>query len=673
MNIVDNEKNLPDWLEKLNPEQRDAVQTTEGPLLVLSGAGTGKTRVLTSRIAYIMYKQLALPWQILAVTFTNKAANEMKNRVKSIIGDSADSLWIGTFHSIGLRIVKRYYELIGLKKNFLIFDESDQKILIKKVMEEDLKIDTKKWNPSIVLENICRLKDKGFYFDDENINMIDVETINGRLLEVYKYYQEKLKELNAVDFGDLLLYPLMIFEQNPVILEEFQTKFKYILVDEYQDTNAVQDKILKLLSAKHKNICCVGDDDQSIYSWRGAEIENILRFESDFENAKVIRLETNYRSTPHILHAASCLIAKNKDRLGKELRPCKAMIDEESKKIQVHGVWNGVEEAREIVDEIEYYQRKGIPLSQMAVLVRAGYQTRLFEEHFIRAGVSYKIIGGLRFYERQEIKDIIAYLRLLAYPQDNLSFERIINVPKRGIGDKTLQNINTYAKQNHLSLFEATEEMLNSNKITGKAALNIQKFIDDFHRWRSIYNGDSVDLLDTNKITEHYQLVEIMIKESGYIDMWQNSKKAEAEAKLQNINELLGIIKSDFETINEFLEYITLFTENNQSVLDNQDYVSLMTLHAAKGLEFDVVFLPGWEMGIFPNEKSTQENSSSLEEERRLAYVGITRAKKIVEIYYAGSRQVFGQWQQNLPSVFLNDLPDEDVEHTSFSSAYSFR
>lgn len=673
MNIVDNEKNLPDWLEKLNPEQRDAVQTTEGPLLVLSGAGTGKTRVLTSRIAYIMYKQLALPWQILAVTFTNKAANEMKNRVKSIIGDSADSLWIGTFHSIGLRIVKRYYELIGLKKNFLIFDESDQKILIKKVMEEDLKIDTKKWNPSIVLENICRLKDKGFYFDDENINMIDVETINGRLLEVYKCYQEKLKELNAVDFGDLLLYPLMIFEQNPVILEEFQTKFKYILVDEYQDTNAVQDKILKLLSAKHKNICCVGDDDQSIYSWRGAEIENILRFESDFENAKVIRLETNYRSTPHILHAASCLIAKNKDRLGKELRPCKAMIDEESKKIQVHGVWNGVEEAREIVDEIEYYQRKGIPLSQMAVLVRAGYQTRLFEEHFIRAGVSYKIIGGLRFYERQEIKDIIAYLRLLAYPQDNLSFERIINVPKRGIGDKTLQNINTYAKQNHLSLFEATEEMLNSNKITGKAALNIQKFIDDFHRWRSIYNGDSVDLLDTNKITEHYQLVEIMIKESGYIDMWQNSKKAEAEAKLQNINELLGIIKSDFETINEFLEYITLFTENNQSVLDNQDYVSLMTLHAAKGLEFDVVFLPGWEMGIFPNEKSTQENSSSLEEERRLAYVGITRAKKIVEIYYAGSRQVFGQWQQNLPSVFLNDLPDEDVEHTSFSSAYSFR
>ena len=673
MNIVDNEKNLPDWLEKLNPEQRDAVQTTEGPLLVLSGAGTGKTRVLTSRIAYIMYKQLALPWQILAVTFTNKAANEMKNRVKSIIGDSADSLWIGTFHSIGLRIVKRYYELIGLKKNFLIFDENDQKILIKKVMEEDLKIDTKKWNPSIVLENICRLKDKGFYFDDENINMIDVETINGRLLEVYRCYQEKLKELNAVDFGDLLLYPLMIFEQNPVILEEFQTKFKYILVDEYQDTNAVQDKILKLLSAKHKNICCVGDDDQSIYSWRGAEIENILRFESDFENAKVIRLETNYRSTPHILHAASCLIAKNKDRLGKELRPCKAMIDEESKKIQVHGVWNGDEEAREIVDEIEYYQRKGIPLSQMAVLVRAGYQTRLFEEHFIRAGVSYKIIGGLRFYERQEIKDIIAYLRLLAYPQDNLSFERIINVPKRGIGDKTLQNINTYARQNHLSLFEATEKMLNSNKITGKAGLNIQKFIDDFHRWRSIYNGDSVDLLDTNKITEHYQLVEIMIKESGYIDMWQNSKKAEAEAKLQNINELLGIIKSDFETINEFLEYITLFTENNQSVLDNQDYVSLMTLHAAKGLEFDVVFLPGWEMGIFPNEKSTQENSSSLEEERRLAYVGITRAKKIVEIYYAGSRQVFGQWQQNLPSVFLNDLPDEDVEHTSFSSAYSFR
>ena len=673
MNLIESSSNLPDWLAKLNTEQRDAVETTEGPLLVLSGAGTGKTRVLTSRIAYIIYKQLAMPWQILAVTFTNKAANEMKSRIKSIIGDGADSLWIGTFHSIGLRIVKRYYELIGLKNNFLILDEGDQKILIKKVMEEDLHIDTKKWNPSIVLENICRLKDKGFYFDDENIQMIDVETINGRLLEVYRVYQEKLKELNAVDFGDLLLYPLMIFQQNPVILEEFQNKFKYILVDEYQDTNAVQDKILKLLSAKHKNICCVGDDDQSIYSWRGAEIENILRFEKDFDNAKVIRLETNYRSTPHILHAASCLISKNKDRLGKELKPCKAMIDENSKKIQVHGVWDGNEEAREIVDEIEYYQRKGIPLSEMAVLVRAGYQTRLFEEHFIRTGISYKIIGGLRFYERQEIKDIIAYLRLLIYPQDNLSFERIINVPKRGIGDRTLQNINDYARKNHLSLFDATEEMLKTNKITGKAGLNLKKFTDDFYRWRSIHSGKSVDLFDTKKVAEHYQLVELMLKESGYIEMWQNSKKAEAEAKLQNINELLGIIKSDFETINEFLEYITLFTENNQSAIDNQDYVSLMTLHAAKGLEFDVVFLPGWEMGIFPNEKSTSENSNSVEEERRLAYVGITRAKKVVEIYYAGSRQVFGQWQQNLPSVFLNDLPEEDIEHTSFSSAYCFR
>lgn len=664
---------LPDWLCKLNDEQKLAVQTTEGPLLVLSGAGTGKTRVLTSRIAYIIYKQLALPWQILAVTFTNKAANEMKNRIKAIIGDGADTLWIGTFHSIGLRIVKRYHELIGLKQNFLIFDEADQKILIKKVMEEDLKIDTKKWNPSIVLENIARLKDKGFYFDNDNINMIDVDTINGRLLEVYKTYQNKLLELNAVDFGDLLLYPLMIFEKEPAILNEFQHKFKYILVDEYQDTNAVQYKLLKLLSDFHHNICCVGDDDQSIYSWRGAEIENILRFEQDFDNAKIIRLETNYRSTPHILHAASSLISKNKGRLGKQLRPCKSKIDETSKKIQVHGVWNGDEEAHEIVDLIEFYQRKGIPLSQMAVLVRAGYQTRLFEEHFIRAGISYKIIGGLRFYERQEIKDIIAYLRLLLYPQDNLSFERIVNVPKRGIGDRTLQNINEFARLKHISLFEATEEMLKSNKITGKANLTLQKFVDDFHRWRSIYNGDSLDLLNNIKISEHYQLVELMLKESGYIEMWQNSKKAEAEAKIQNIMEFLGIIKSDFETISEFLEYIALFIENNEASLDNQDFVSLMTLHAAKGLEFDVVFLPGWEMGIFPNEKATAENSSSLEEERRLAYVGITRAKQIVEIFFAGSRMVFGQWQQNLPSIFLNDLPEEDIEVSSFSNAYSYK
>ena len=671
MNIIEREQNLPEWLSKLNPEQRDAVETTEGPLLVLSGAGTGKTRVLTSRIAYIIYKQLALPWQILAVTFTNKAANEMKSRVKSIIGEGADNLWIGTFHSIGLRIVKRYYEIAGLKNNFIIFDDGDQKILTKKVMEE-LHIDIKQWTPAYVMEVICRLKDKGYYFDDENITMNDVDTINGRLLEIYKHYQQKLKELNAVDFGDLLLYPLMIFEKNPAILQEFQNKFKYILVDEYQDTNAVQDKLLKLLSQKHQNICCVGDDDQSIYSWRGAEIENILRFSQDFENAKVIRLETNYRSTTHILNVASALIAQNKDRLGKQLRPCNAVMDEDSQKVQIHGVWDGNEEARNIVDEIEYYQRHGYSLSQMAVLVRAGYQTRLFEESFIRAGISYKIIGGLRFYERQEIKDIIAYLRLLVYPQDNLSFERIINVPKRGIGDKTLQNINIYARDKNIPLIEAAEEMLNCGKITGKAALNMQQFIEDFHKWRNIYSGNSTDLFD-NKVTEHYQLVEMIVRESGYIDMWRNSKKAEAEAKLQNINEFLGIIKADFETINEFLEYITLFTEHNEASIENQDAVSLMTLHAAKGLEFDIVFLPGWEMGIFPNEKSTSENSSSVEEERRLAYVGITRAKKILEIYYAGSRQVFGQWQQNLPSIFLNNLPEEDIEHTSFSNAYIYR
>ncbi len=668
MNIV------PEWFSKLNDEQRSAVETTEGPLLVLSGAGTGKTRVLTSRIAYLISKGIALPWQILAVTFTNKAANEMKTRIKKIIGDSADSLWIGTFHSIGLKILKRYTEAVGLKPNFIIYDDNDQKVLIKKVMEEELHIDVKKWSPSIVLENIARLKDKGYYFDDENIKMIDVDTINGRLLEVYKTYQDKLKELNAVDFGDLLLYPLMIFEKNPAILEEYQKKFKYILVDEYQDTNAVQYKLLKMLSDYHHNICCVGDDDQSIYSWRGAEIENILRFEQDFENAKIIRLETNYRSTPHILHAASSLIAKNKGRLGKELRPCNAMLDEESQKIKVNGVWNGEEEALQIVDEIEYYQRKKFKLSEMAILVRAGYQTRLFEEKLIRAGIPYKIVGGLRFYERQEIKDIIAYLRLLIYPQDNISFERIINVPKRGVGERTLQSISSYARENKISLFSATDEMLKARKITGKAALNLQKFVDDFYRWRLIYNGKSDDLLEATKVMDQAELVETIIHESGYIEMWQNSKKAEAESKLQNIMELMGIIKSDFESIPEFLEYITLFTENNQTTLDNNDYVSLMTLHAAKGLEFDIVFLPGWEMGIFPNDKAMEDKlSTSIEEERRLAYVGITRAKKIVEIYYAGSRLTFGQWQQNIPSIFLQELPPEDIKHTSYSDVYTYK
>ena len=666
---------IPEWLSKLNEEQRIAVETTEGPLLVLSGAGTGKTRVLTSRIAYIISKELALPWQILAVTFTNKAANEMKSRIKGLIGNGADNLWIGTFHSIGLKILKRYTELVELKPNFIIFDENDQKVLIKKVMEEELKIDTKKWSPSIVLDNIARLKDKGFYFDNENIKMIDVDTINGRLLEIYKVYQEKLKELNAVDFGDLLLYPLMIFEKNPAILQEYQQKFKYILVDEYQDTNAVQYKLLKLLSDYHHNICCVGDDDQSIYSWRGAEIENILRFEQDFDNATIIRLETNYRSTPHILRAASCLISRNKDRLGKELRPCTLMLaDNESKKVQVHGVWNGEEEAIQIVDEIEYYQRKNFSLSEMAILVRAGYQTRLFEEKLISAGIPYKIIGGLRFYERQEIKDVIAYLRLLIYPQDNLSFERIINVPKRGVGERTLQSISNYAKENRLSLFDATDKMLKSNKITGKSAFNLQKFVDDFYRWRLIYNGKSQDLFEASKPITQAQLVENIIYQSGYMEMWQNSKKVEAEAKIQNIMELIGIIKERFETIPEFLEYITLFTESNQSNLENGEYVSLMTLHAAKGLEFDIVFLPGWEMGIFPNEKTMGDRlSSSLEEERRLAYVGLTRAKKIVEIYYAGSRLVFGQWQQNLPSIFLQELPPEDIEHSSYTDIYNYR
>lgn len=660
-----------DWLVNLNPEQIEAVKTTNGALLVLSGAGTGKTKVLTSKIAYIIINKLAFPWEILAVTFTNKAANEMKNRVKSIIGDNANNLWIGTFHSVGLKILKQYSNLVNLKSNFIIYDEADQKILLKKVMEEDLNIDIKKFSPAIVLENINRLKDKGIYFNDDNIKYININTIDNQLFEIYKSYQNRLLSLNAVDFGDLLLYPLMILEKNPDILEKFQQRFKYILVDEYQDTNLVQYKLLKLLSKYHNNICCVGDDDQSIYSWRGAEIDNILNFEKDFKEAKIIRLETNYRSTEHILHAASNLIAYNKGRLGKTLKPASVNQNKDNIKIKINGVWNEKEEALDIVDKVNYYNRHNFKLSEIAILVRAGYQTRLFEEKLIRAGVPYKIIGGLRFYERQEIKDIIAYLRLLIYPQDNLSFERIINVPKRGIGERTLQIISIYAKENNLSLFNSLEELLKLNKITGKTALYTQQFVDDFYRWRLLYNGESLNLLDTEKISQA-QLVENIIKESGYENMWFNSKKEEAESKIQNIKELIGIIKSDFETIPQFLEYITLFTEHNNVNVEDNEYVSLMTLHAAKGLEFDVVFLPGWEMGIFPNEKTIDEksNSSLIEEERRLAYVGLTRAKQIVEIYYAGFRTLFGQRQYSLPSIFLKELPEEDIEINDFRNYY---
>jgi DNA helicase-2/ATP-dependent DNA helicase PcrA len=648
-----------DIFEKLNPEQRLAVETTDGPLLILSGAGTGKTRVLTSKIAYILAQGLARPWNILAVTFTNTAANEMKNRVKAMIGDDmADGLWIGTFHSVGFRWLKKYPELAGLKPGFIIYDEDDQKILVRKTMEEDFGLDVKRYNPMAVLEQIQRFKDKGIYFGQATLDAMNSDFVNGELLGIYKRYQERLIELNAADFGDLLLYPLMIFEQNPAVLAELQDKFRYILVDEYQDTNAVQYKLLKLLSARHRNIACVGDDDQSIYSWRGAEIENILKFEQDFPGAKVIRLETNYRSTPHILRAASGLISKNFDRLGKTLRPCGAANDD-CAKVAVKGVWSGEEEARQIIDQIEHYQRRGIDLSQMAVLVRAGYQTRIFEEKLVRSGIPYKIIGGLKFYERQEIKDAIAYLRLLAHPQDNLSFERIINVPRRGIGDKALAEIAKNARLKHMSYFESARDM---GRGRTKQAGMLKQFTDGFDRWRAAMEGAGDE-----GPADPSALARTMLEESGYMDMWKSSKKIEAEAKLQNIMEFLGILKSDFSSISEFLEYVTLFTENNAGAGQDMEYLSLMTLHSAKGLEFDAVFLPGWEMGIFPNDKAMQEGG--VEEERRLAYVGITRAKKFVEIYYAGSRQVFGQWQHNMPSMFLGELPKDAIDYTGFSDA----
>jgi DNA helicase-2/ATP-dependent DNA helicase PcrA len=662
----------PEWLSQLNPEQREAVRATDGPLLVLSGAGTGKTRVLTSKIAYILHKRLARPWEILAVTFTNKAANEMKARVQSIIGEEALSLWIGTFHSIGLRILKRHVEAAGLKPNFIIYNEDDQRIVVKKVMEEDLLIDTKKWPPAAALDGISRLKDKGFYFDADEASPLDTDIAGGRLFEIYRRYQERLVEANAADFGDLLLYPVKIFEKNPAVLKEYQSRFRHILVDEYQDTNAIQNRLLKMLAEGHGNIAAVGDDDQSIYSWRGAEIDNILYFERDFPGTRIIRLETNYRSTPHILSAASKLISHNKGRHGKTLRPCDDLAsDPDSARVRIRGVWNGDEEARQIADEIESFQRKGTPLSQIAVLVRAGYQTRIFEERFIRSGIPYRIVGGIKFYERQEIRDIIAYLRLLLHPQDNLSFERIVNVPKRGLGDASIGHIASIAREKGTYLFEAAKIAVSTGFFKGKTLSAVQKFVEDFDRWRGILNSSPDAGANENKVADQTELVQKILEESGYIDMWKSSNKIEAESKIQNIMEFLGLLKNDFESIADFLEYIALFTEQNDAANIDRDVVSLMTLHAAKGLEFEAVFLPGWETGIFPNEKTTLEGAQGIEEERRLAYVGLTRAKRAASIYYAGSRFVFGQWQQNTPSVFLSELSEEDTDHSSFTDSYT--
>lgn len=638
----------PAWLTGLNPEQRLAAETTEGPVLVLSGAGTGKTRVLITRLAYILGKRLAQPWQILAVTFTNRAAREMRERVAGLVGPMAESLWLGTFHALGVKILRKHGELVGLKSNFTILDSDDQVRLLKQVMEAD-GIDHKKWPAPAVLGAIQRWKDKGLTPDKVTSSMAG-DLAAGRAVDLYRAYQDRLTTLNAADFGDLLLHCLTLFQDHPDVLAEYQDKFRYILVDEYQDTNVAQYLWLRLLSQKHRNLCCVGDDDQSIYSWRGAEVGNILRFEKDFKDPKIIRLERNYRSTPTILAAASHLIDHNTDRLGKTLKSADESGTEPGDPIIVRGVWDGPEEARWVVDEIEARQTKGERLSSMAILVRAGFQMLEFEERFITTGVTYRVVGGPRFYERLEIRDAIAYLRSITTPTDDLAFERIVNKPKRGIGDTTVQKIHVYARSAGLSLMEAALRLSETDELRAQTRKALITLVEDFSRWRSLRDGMTPA-----------DLAAQVLDESGYTDMWQRDTSPEAPGRLENLKEFVGGLE-EWDTIGAFLEHVSLVMENDSQAGD--DAVTVMTLHGAKGLEFDTVFLPGWEEEIFPHRRALDEaGNAALEEERRLAYVGLTRARKAVHISYAANRRVYNQWQASLPSRFISELPEKHVEH----------
>ena len=630
-------------LSALNEEQRLAVETTQGPLLVLAGAGTGKTRVLTTRIAHILLNKMAWPGEILAVTFTNKAAREMQERVTHLTGAS-QALWMGTFHSIGARIIRRHAEKLGLTSSFTILDTDDQLRLLKTILHEQ-NIDEKSMPPKLFAAIIGTWKDQGLT-PDKITSGQDLSQAGGHAPKVYRLYQERLRSLNATDFGDLILHMITLFTTYQDILQEYAKRFKYILVDEYQDTNVSQYLWLRLLASYHKNICCVGDDDQSIYSWRGAEVGNILRFERDYPDAKTIRLECNYRSTPHILAAASAVIANNKGRLGKTLwTPVK-----EGDKVRLKSLWDEGEESRFVGEEVEALQHNKTNLKDMAILVRAGFQTRSFEERFLTLGIPYRVIGGLRFYERAEIRDTIAYLRILAVPQDDLAMERIINLPKRGIGQATMQLLHTTARNLNGSLYQAVVHLLASGELKGKLGAALDKFINDCNRWRA--QIESLPLAE---------IVELVLEESGYRQMWAQEKSPEAAGRLENLKELVRAM-GDFESLGAFLEHVSLVTEATNTNT-NADMISLMTLHAAKGLEFDVVFLPGWEEGVFPHQRSLDESGSKgLEEERRLAYVGITRARKKLFISHAANRRIYNQWQSSIPSRFIGEIPAENLE-----------
>ncbi len=683
----------PDYLAGLNPEQREAVETLEGPVLVLAGAGTGKTRVLTTRIAHILSTGRAYPSQILAVTFTNKAAREMKERIGVLVGHAVEGMpWLGTFHSIGVKLLRRHAELVGLRSDFTILDTDDVVRLIKQLIQAE-GLDDKRWPAKQFAGMIDTWKNKGL--DPSQIPEGDARAFaNGKGRELYAAYQNRLITLNACDFGDLLLHPIRMFRANPDVLKDYHDKFRYILVDEYQDTNTAQYMWLRLLAQRPRssersgagnpgearapegrpdavssapaersrasgdsvsakkptqqiNICCVGDDDQSIYGWRGAEVDNILRFEKDFPGAKVIKLERNYRSTEHILGAAAHLIAHNEGRLGKTLFTERTHPDDE--KVHVHAAWDSEEEARAVGEEIEQLQRRKHNLNDIAILVRASFQMREFEDRFVTLGLNYRVIGGPRFYERLEIRDAMAYFRLVCQPADDLAFERIVNTPKRGLGDTTVRTLHDYARARDIPMLAAATEIIETDELKPKARKALFDVVTDFRRWQT--------LLET---TPHTELAEQILDESGYTAMWQADKSAEAPGRLENLKELIRSMEA-FESMRGFLEHVALVMDAEQN--EDMDAVSIMTLHSAKGLEFDTVFLPGWEEGLFPHQRALDEGGrAGLEEERRLAYVGITRAKRRCHIWFVSNRRIHGLWQSTMPSRFLDELPIDHVE-----------
>ena len=634
---------MKDFLKELNEEQRSAVLNTEGPTLVVAGAGSGKTKVLTSRLAHIVKEKKAWPNQILCVTFTNKAAKEMRDRVLKNLGGKLSSLsWLGTFHAISVKFLRRHAEAVGLKSNFTILDTDDQKKLVRNISKSE-NIDAKKISPQFILALIDQWKNKGLLPDE--VKLSKKRIFENQILKVYKIYQNKIRDLNSCDFGDLILYCVKLFEKNPDIRKTYSNNFKYILVDEYQDTNFIQNKWLNLIVNKNQNICCVGDDDQSIYSWRGAEIKNFLGFDKVYPNCKIFRLEQNYRSTKNILDSASFLISHNKDRLGKKLWT----DGDKGDLVKLNCYKNGKEEAREIGNIIEKDIKKKNSLNNIAILVRAIYQTREFEERFLKIGINYRIIGGIKFYERAEVKDAICYLRIVNQKFDDLAFERIINTPRRGIGETTIKQIHEVSSKDKIPLEDSARKILQLNQFKPKIKFLIKQLLGLIDKWRA-----------DSKKNKHFDLLKIILDESGYSAMLKNKKDLENENRIENLKELLRAMH-DYDNLQSFLEHVALATSIDQEWEDER--VNIMTMHAAKGLEFNTVFLPGWEEGLFPHQKSLEEKGDfALEEERRLAYVGVTRAKKNAYISFATQRSWHGEWMDSLPSRFVNELPEDGIE-----------